>query len=255
MMQPNYAFVLTAAERLCSSRKATILDYGCGSGDIVQEGIKRGLDIFGVDIFYEGNPARRREVEGKGLLNTRVFAMNEGRIPFTDSSFDLVVSNMVIEHVEDLKSVLSEIARVLRPHGKFLCLFPTLETVREGHCGIPMVHWFGRESLWRSIWMYFFCSIGFGYNKNGKPIGEWCKYYLDWLDKFTFYRQKDQIEAEFATFFGRPISLEPEYIAFRLKRYSAFLDKVASIVPFRRLLFVWVCRRFAGMVILVEKRL
>ena len=44
----------------------------------------------------------------------------DGRLDFPDASFDLVVNNMVFEHVEDLDAVLAEIQRVLKPGGRIL---------------------------------------------------------------------------------------------------------------------------------------
>ena len=45
--------------------------------------------------------------------------------------FDLVLSNQVIEHVEDLDAVLCEIHRVLKPGGAFLSLFPSKDVIRK----------------------------------------------------------------------------------------------------------------------------
>ncbi len=47
-----------------------------------------------------------------------------------------------MEHVDDLNFTLSELARVFKPSGKVLTLFPSAEVIREGHCGIPFAHWF-----------------------------------------------------------------------------------------------------------------
>jgi SAM-dependent methyltransferase len=64
------------------------------------------------------------------------------RWPYEDGSFDLVVSNHVIEHVSDLDFVFSEIRRVLKDGGVSLHLFPLGHYVYEGHFFMPFVHWF-----------------------------------------------------------------------------------------------------------------
>lgn len=45
-------------------------------------------------------------------------------LPFPDAAFDLVTANMVLEHVEHPAQVLSEIARVLVPGGRFIAMTP-----------------------------------------------------------------------------------------------------------------------------------
>ena len=42
----------------------------------------------------------------------------------SDSSYDIVIANHVLEHVGDYKKALAEIRRILRPDGILLCSFP-----------------------------------------------------------------------------------------------------------------------------------
>ena len=42
------------------------------------------------------------------------------KLPFRDSSFDLVTANMVVEHLENPVDQFSEVARILKPGGTFL---------------------------------------------------------------------------------------------------------------------------------------
>jgi len=59
--------------------------------------------------------------------------MDGDRTPFVTGSFDLVINNQVLEHVTDLDVVVHEIARVLKPGGSCLSLFPDKGVWREGH--------------------------------------------------------------------------------------------------------------------------
>jgi len=45
-------------------------------------------------------------------------------LPFATGSFDLVVANLVLHHIRPLPALLSEVARVLRPGGRFVALEP-----------------------------------------------------------------------------------------------------------------------------------
>jgi SAM-dependent methyltransferase len=143
-MHVNYRYLLDRCEAETRDRTKMILDYGCGNGAIVEGGRDRGLRIYGVEEFYGGSNIRG-ELEKKGLLGDIVKSLEEGVIPFPDAHFDLVVSNQVFEHVVDLDEVLSEISRVLKPGGKLICVFPSKEVWREGHCGVPWAHWLPEE--------------------------------------------------------------------------------------------------------------
>src|ERR1017187_7126524 len=129
-MTANYDYVLAKCQSICPGGR--ILDYGCGRGDVVIRGRNQGLKLLGVDAFYAGANAKQEAINN-GLLGTAVLELNErGVIPFDDGYFDLVISNQVFEHVENLDLVLNEIARVLKPAGRLLALFPSREVIREG---------------------------------------------------------------------------------------------------------------------------
>jgi ubiquinone/menaquinone biosynthesis C-methylase UbiE len=62
----------------------------------------------------------------------RFVQVMDARLPFQDDSFDVVISNHVIEHVGDRQQQrlhLSEIYRVLRPDGLLQFLYPIIPTV------------------------------------------------------------------------------------------------------------------------------
>src|SRR6185295_6673520 len=112
-MHINHQYLLELASDVRRSDSAArILDYGCGKGEIVEQGRAMGLDVFGADIFYDANPETRDELRAKGFLGERVREISGSRIPFDDAYFELVVCNMVFEHVQDLEPVVREIHRV-----------------------------------------------------------------------------------------------------------------------------------------------
>lgn len=86
---------------------STALDVGCGDGAITNE-LGRSLDITGVDL----SEAALAHVEGPSQVASAT------DLPFADSSFDLVLSSQVLEHLseEDYRRALSEMRRVARRH-------------------------------------------------------------------------------------------------------------------------------------------
>jgi SAM-dependent methyltransferase len=47
-----------------------------------------------------------------------------GQIPFNSGHFSSVISTSVLEHIQDLKPVFNEVARVLKPGGRFIFCVP-----------------------------------------------------------------------------------------------------------------------------------
>ena len=62
-------------------------------------------------------------------------------LPFEPGSFEIVISNHVIEHVEDQALHLKEIARVLRPGGVCYLATPNKLWPMEPHFHLPMLAW------------------------------------------------------------------------------------------------------------------
>jgi SAM-dependent methyltransferase len=112
---------------------SSILDFGCGTGCLVSVMRKNGLNAFGVDVedrfLGQGSSAAERILRRIGIENYM--------IPFEDETFDFVFSNQVLEHVKDIRLVLSEIRRVLKPGGFCLHVFPTKYRFLESHTYVP----------------------------------------------------------------------------------------------------------------------
>jgi len=93
-----------------------VLDFGAGGGEQAIRLQELGFEVDAVDL--ESSPHRE-----KRLFPVRCY---DGRtLPFADGHFDAVMSSNVLEHVDDLPLVLSELARVLRPDGLMLHILPS----------------------------------------------------------------------------------------------------------------------------------
>jgi SAM-dependent methyltransferase len=103
------------ALRDCIPAGATILDAGCGSGRIFRYELAAGCRVVGVDIGADlrDNPNVADPVRG-----------DVQRLPFADASFDAVLASHVMEHLPRPDEALAEVARVLKPGGRFLLLTP-----------------------------------------------------------------------------------------------------------------------------------
>ncbi len=103
-----------------------ILDIGCGNGDISQY-FTHDNQPSGVDVSDKRKPANK---------DFEFIKVDSEELPFHSSSFDLVISNHVIEHVNDQHRHLAEIHRVLKPGGLVYMATPNKRSpFMKGHIG------------------------------------------------------------------------------------------------------------------------
>ena len=253
-MDVTNRFVLDfAAQYARQHNGARVLDFGCGAGRMVQAGIAAGLEMAGADVYYGGSKTRA-EAEESGLLGSAVREIQDGRLPFEDGTFDLVVNNQVMEHVEDLDAVLAEIHRALKPGGTVLSLFPSCDVFREGHIGIPFAHWMKRGSRLRLLYTWGLRSLGLGHHKNEAPTcRQWAIDKLAWIDTYTHYRSRREINSSFQRCFSNEFR-ECDYIRYRLldrpgRRALAWFAGLPAIALVARAVF----RKLAFLVIVSKK--
>lgn len=107
-----------------------LLDIGTGNGEIAFY-LSKFYDVTSVDVVDQ-----RREKDGFSF-----FCVTEEFLPFAERSFDIVISNHVIEHVNDAGIHLSEIARVLKPDGLAYLATPNRIWPWEVHYRVPLLHY------------------------------------------------------------------------------------------------------------------
>jgi len=94
------------------------LDVGCGGGLLAEEFARLGFKVTGIDPSGPSIEAARAHAGTAGLdISYRVGVAE--RLPFADSTFDLVYCCDVLEHAEGLDRVLAESSRVLKPGGVY----------------------------------------------------------------------------------------------------------------------------------------
>jgi 2-polyprenyl-6-hydroxyphenyl methylase/3-demethylubiquinone-9 3-methyltransferase len=97
----------------------SVLDLGCGGGFVAEELARRGAHVTGLDPSAPLLNVARNHAAKSSLKIDYKLGSGE-KIPADDASFDVVVCVDVLEHVEDLEQVLSEVRRVLKPDGWFV---------------------------------------------------------------------------------------------------------------------------------------
>ena len=251
----NYQYLLRFVQSLEGWRQLRVLDYGCGSGQLVTVLRRAGIDCVGCDVYYEGGSDATGEIErirdellGSGAIR---HIPEEGNLPFEAGTFDVIVSNQVFEHVRDLPVTLARVRRVLKPDGRMLLHFPSREVIREGHIGIPFAHWLRPGSSLRMQYALALRRLGLGYFKGDKDPRQWTEDALRWIDEYCFYRPYHAIRAELDPWFTVE-HLELPYIRFRSAGHP-LISVMAGINPLGPL---WerLFRRLAFMALLLRPR-
>jgi methionine biosynthesis protein MetW len=98
-----------------------VLDSGCGPGFLAEMIARSGADVVGTDVSAVG-PERTR---ARGVEASQV-DLDTDALPFPDDSFDVVVANSNLEHLFFLSRHVRELARCVRPGGKFIWLVPNI---------------------------------------------------------------------------------------------------------------------------------
>jgi|GEM_PF-1747890 len=98
-----------------------VLDVGCGAGMdtlIAAQMVGPTGSVTGLDMTPEMAAKARRSVAEMKLGTVTIVEGSAERMRFVDASFDVVISNGVIDLIPDKDAVFSEIMRVLRPGGR-----------------------------------------------------------------------------------------------------------------------------------------
>lgn len=99
-------------------KKQKVLDAGCGTGWFSKAAAERGAQVTSMYI----GPKLLEQVKKKCKSKRVVGSVMD--MPFKASSFDVVISSEVIEHVTHPNKALKEFFRVLKPGGTLIVTTP-----------------------------------------------------------------------------------------------------------------------------------
>jgi arsenite methyltransferase len=100
---------------------ARVLDVGSGAGTdslVAAQMVGAAGNVTGIDMTPEMLETARAAADEMGAKNVEFVESEAERLPFADGSFDVVISNGVIDLVPDKDAVFSELFRVLAPGGR-----------------------------------------------------------------------------------------------------------------------------------------
>jgi 2-polyprenyl-3-methyl-5-hydroxy-6-metoxy-1,4-benzoquinol methylase len=109
------------------------LDVGSSAGGLSVAFAQQGILMQGVEPSLPGVEVSRQRAARLGIGNA-FFSQGVGEeLPFENDSFDFVISLAVLEHVQNIPAVVSEVFRTLKPGGYAYFEVPNNLFPYEGH--------------------------------------------------------------------------------------------------------------------------
>ena len=98
-----------------------MLDLGSGAGTdslVAAQMVGEQGSVTGIDMTPEMLAKARAAAAEMAAMNVEFVESEAEQLPFTDASFDVVISNGVIDLIPDKDAVFAELFRVLTPGGR-----------------------------------------------------------------------------------------------------------------------------------------
>jgi len=212
-------------------KDSVIMDFGCGSGKMVQELCGLGYKAYGI----ETRMTKEENVDTEGMVKKgiiRTIDFDNYVLPFEDNTFDFIYSHSVFEHVSNYEESISEIARVLKPGGFCLHCFPSKFRPVEPHIFVPFSSLI--QSHW---WIHVWVSLGIHNEwEDCQSADERADRYYNYIKQETNYLTRKELSESFKIKFKDVKFCEDLFNKYSPRR-GKYLYQLAKIFPFVPVLF------------------
>jgi len=173
-----------------------ILDIGAGNGELAEHIAGQGNEVTSVDVVDQISSDRVKEI-------ITFIKVEDEALPFADNTFDVVISNHVIEHVPNQTKHLNEINRVLKESGACYFATPNRFFIKEQHTGVFFLHYLPPQMLFfflKQIGKYQEAIYLLSYPKM-KRMFKTCGFsFVEYTARIINHPEKFHLEPEFALF-------------------------------------------------------
>jgi len=136
IVQMGACKTVAVAARKYLAPNSSILDFGCGACDKTAVLQLLGYKCFGYDDLqdeWHKMPGNREKIlsfiSDQGIV---IKLAENGPLPFAKQSFDMVMSNDVLEHLHDSpRELLNDLVELLKPKGLLLITVPNAVNIRK----------------------------------------------------------------------------------------------------------------------------
>jgi SAM-dependent methyltransferase len=124
---PEYEEQILPIAREVLAGATSVLDVGCGEGQIAR--LTDAARVVGIDPTWAQLEVAAQRGGGPSYARGSAAAL-----PIAPRSFDAVVACLVFEHIREVDAAIAEVARVLKPGGRFAFFLnhPLLQTPNSG---------------------------------------------------------------------------------------------------------------------------
>lgn len=145
-------FVKEIISHLFECKNLSVLDLGSGEGGtskvFSKDNFVVSFDLSLTRLIRQNNFSDLHRVNGNGLI-----------LPFKNNSFDLIIIQDVIEHLQTINEFCGEIKRGLKQNGTIYLSTPNklsiFNLIADPHFGLPIVSFLKRENIRKYFLRYF----------------------------------------------------------------------------------------------------
>ena len=252
-----------------------ILDAGCGNCELVSYLQKFvpifndsiGVEVYGFDVSDSKVQFGDYCTKAHQMLaerfddidwNARIKIIStKDKWPFDNSYFDIIVSNQVLEHVQNHHSFFSENYRVQKMDGFAIHLFPLKNYIIEGHVRLPFAH---RFNNWHSIYTYLkilsYLRLGkWKYLADKCSVDDFSKSYSDFLSFYCNYlSMSDLIEITRENGFRVGFNFSGNFYYEKLKEVFRIRNKFIYNKEKKHLLSIHLLKYISSITLFLEKK-
>ena len=157
--------------------KGRLLDIGCGVGDFLVHVQQKGWEVAGIEPSDDAKSITQNRL---GFLPLDPSESTS----FADRSFDVITMWHVLEHIDDLKTQLSELKRLLKPGGRLIIALPNYKSFDCQHYKDKWAAWDVPRHLNHfspDVICSIISSIGMDFVDNQKL--KWDAYYISFMSE------------------------------------------------------------------------
>lgn len=131
--------VRTILQFLRASQEDSVLEVGCGAGNVLAQVPSNYLHGMDLSVFLLKKAQRRLATSEAGLSQA-----NAERLPFADGQFHKLICTEVLEHVANPRQVIEEMSRVARPEAVVVISIPNevwIDRVKKFLKALGLARW------------------------------------------------------------------------------------------------------------------
>jgi SAM-dependent methyltransferase len=145
--------VLEMLDRCAAGRQLAVLDIGCGPGLFLEEAVRRGHTVYGIDLSEQMVSAANARLGNSISYRTPCRQGDAENLPFASGSMDLILCLGVLPYLRSDSTAVAEMVRVLKDGGCCIVVLPNL--VKLGNLFDPYYYLIRG---WQYLWYRLFRS-------------------------------------------------------------------------------------------------